>query len=134
MSKTLTKSTLDSIWAEIIKARAGYKSEYSGKLGKKAGGDEILHSHHLCGKPNLRLRYEFDNGICLTAGEHKFIAHHQGRQEQFRMRVKQIRGEDIFQRLERLSHQATKQNLQVIKMYLDQELERLKNNKRGIEL
>jgi len=61
----------DEIWSDIIKAKAGYKSEYSGKLGKQAGGDEILNAHHIVGKPNHRLRYDFDNGICLWYMHHR---------------------------------------------------------------
>ena len=58
----------DRLWADIIKARAGYKSEISGKT-------ENLQAHHVHKKPNLALRYSLDNGICLTAGEHLRFAH-----------------------------------------------------------
>ena len=116
----------DGIWSEIIKIKAGYKSEYSGKLGKKAGGSETLNSHHIVGKPNHRLRYEFDNGICLTGGEHKFIAHHTGRQEIFRKRIKEIRGDDIYDRLNALGN-VTSKEIRLTYFYLNGELNRLKN-------
>jgi hypothetical protein len=115
----------DNLWADIIKAKAGYKSEYSGKLGKQAGGDEILNSHHMVGKPNYRLRYEFDNGICLTGGEHTFIAHHTGRQEMFRERVKQIRGEDIYDRLNLLRN-STSKDIRLTYLFLLEESRKIK--------
>lgn len=114
----------DELWADIIKARAGYKSEYSGKLGKKAGGDEVLNAHHIVGKPNHRLRYDFDNGICLTGGEHKFIAHHTGRQEMFRERVKQIKGEDIYDRLNALRNVISK-DIKLTYLYLLEESKKI---------
>lgn len=55
--------TLDKLWGDCIKARAGRKSEISGMEG-------VLHPHHIMQKPNHRLRWELSNGVCLTAGEH----------------------------------------------------------------
>lgn len=37
-----------------------------------------------------------DNGICLTSGEHKYIAHREGRKELFRKKVIEVRGWDIY--------------------------------------
>lgn len=59
---------LDKLWSEAVKVRARHRSELSGKT-------ERLHSHHILHKPTFRLRWELDNGVCITAGEHKFIAH-----------------------------------------------------------
>ena len=116
------KKLCDDIWADLIKAKAGHKSEYSGKLGKKAGGDEILHAHHILGKSNYRLRYELDNGISLTAGEHKFIAHHTGRQEMFRERIKEIKGQDIYERLKLLKSGISKVDYKMMFLYLKEQL------------
>ena len=121
------KKICDDLWADLIKAKAGYKSEYSGKLGKKAGGEEILHSHHIVGKPNFRLRYELDNGISLTAGEHKFIAHHTGRQEMFRVRVKEIKGQDIYEKLNLLSRGISKVDYKTMFLYLKEQLMKVNN-------
>ena len=63
----------DALWSEMVKWYAEYKSEYSGK------SDEPLNSHHIFGKPTLAHRYSLANGVCLTAGEHKFIAHNPDR-------------------------------------------------------
>jgi len=67
-----TKKDLDKLWSECIKARAGYKSEWSGKRDR-------LNSHHIFKKTSYRLRWELQNGVCITSGEHKFLAH--GNQE-----------------------------------------------------
>ena len=117
-------SLCDELWSEIIKRKAGYKSEYSGKLGKKAGGDEILNAHHIVGKPNYRLRYELENGICLTGGEHKFIAHHTGRQEMFRERIKQIKGKDIYDKLNALRN-VTSKDIKLTYLFLSEKLKEL---------
>lgn len=63
------KLLADCLWSELVKARAFYRSEFSGK------DDQPLNSHHILGKRTLALRYCLDNGVCLTAGEHKFVAH-----------------------------------------------------------
>ena len=119
------KKICDNLWADVVKAKAGYKSEYSGKLGKQIGGEEILNAHHLCGKGSRFLRYCLDNGMSLTMGEHKYIAHHTGRQEMFRDRVKQLRGGDIYDRLKLMKNNKSP-SLILIKIYLEQELEKYK--------
>lgn len=119
------KDECDALWAECIKLRAGYKSEYSGKPGKQIGGDSILNAHHLIGKSSLGLRYNFDNGICLTNGEHNFIAHHTQRAEGFREFVKSLRGEDIFEKLTKFKHK-TSTSLRMYKIYLEQEIKKIK--------
>ena len=56
------------LWSQAVKARAGYKSEMSGKPGP-------LNSHHIEGKNNWWLRFSLENGVCLTGGEHSNGAH-----------------------------------------------------------
>jgi len=75
--KKPTLKELHNVWADCVKARAGMKSEYSGKK-------KYLHAHHIHGKPNYRLRFELANGVCITSGEHKFIAHNTWRSEEFK--------------------------------------------------
>ena len=110
----------DELWSMKIRTEAGFISEYSGKEYDKENGIYLC-SHHLIGKPNYRMRYEMLNGISLTLGEHKWIAHHSGREEDFKRRVKEIKGDDIFDRLYemyRLSMRE-KSNLRLIKLYLE---------------
>ena len=86
------KEECDFYWSVLIKAKSGFKSELSGLT-------EDLHSHHLRGKPNYNLRYSRLNGICCTAGEHKFGFHHEGRKQDYEDKVKLTRGEQIFDSL-----------------------------------
>ncbi len=87
------KKYCDDLWSLCVKARAGFKSELSGKT-------EMLNAHHLRGKSNYALRYSLINGFCCTGGEHIFGFHHTGRREQYEERVKLIRGKDIFERIQ----------------------------------
>ena len=80
-----TIAQLDRMWSKAVKLRAGNKSEYSQK-------ESGLNSHHIEGKGTHRLRWELDNGICLTGGEHKYIAHRQDRAADFRKWAMKKRG------------------------------------------
>ena len=108
----LLERECSALWAKAVKLRAGNRSEMSGKA-------EGLHAHHIAGKPNYRLRFELENGICLTAGEHFYVAHNTGRYEQFRSFVRLLRGHDIFERLERLRYDQCKSDLVMVRAYLE---------------
>ena len=112
--KTLKKEC-DKLWALAVKARAGNKSEYSGK-------DGVLHAHHICGKNSYALRYSLENGVALTAGEHKFIAHRADRAETFRSFVLKHKGADFYEKMEMLKWTRTKTDLTLVKIYLIQEI------------
>ena len=115
-SKSL-KSECDDLWSKLIKLRAGNKSELSGKTDR-------LNSHHLVGKASNRLRYDLDNGFCLTSGEHFFTAHVEGRVAGFREKVKQIRGKDIFKHLRFIQKTGTNTKLSMVKLFLLNELKK----------
>ena len=114
----------DDLWSEIIKKRAGYKSELSGvygvQLDKEIGS--ILQAHHIAKKPNLRLRYDLDNGICLTKWEHRYGIHG-NHEEEYRKRIKQVRGEDVYERLSLLRN-VTIKDLRLTKLFLLMELKK----------
>ena len=122
--KTL-KKRCDDLWAECIKARAGYVSELSGKEGRQIGGPSILHAHHMFGKSSYRLRYELRNGIALTAGEHTFGVHHQGRREAVEERIRLKRGED-WEYCSGLSKHPGKTDLKMVLIFLQNELRKVK--------
>lgn len=111
----LLEAECNKLWATAIKLRAGNKSEMSGKT-------EGLHAHHIAGKPNYRLRFELENGICLTSGEHFYIAHNTGRQEKFKSFVRILRGHDIYERLEALKWIQCKTDLAMVKVYLENKI------------
>ena len=118
------KKYCDFLWALLVKARAGFQSELSGKT-------EALHSHHLRGKAGYILRYNLDNGISLTSGEHKFMAHNTSRQFQFESAVKSLRGKDIFDRLEAVKNHSEPRTLAQIEEDLSRELKGYKSEVRA---
>ena len=117
MAKSLKKQC-DDLWFEIIKKKAGYKSELSGKEGLQIDGIYIICAHHIGGKANYRLRYEIDNGICLTNGEHSFGIHNANQSEDYRERIKLVKGRDIYKRMLRLKREHNKTDLKLVKIYL----------------
>ena len=119
------KEKCDHLWAECVKLRAGYRSEYSDLPGEQIDKEngKVLCAHHIAGKPCYRLRYELDNGICLTTGEHAFIAHRADRYEMFRKFVKRLRGEDFYERMDMLKQEGS--DLRLSYLYLKQEKAKL---------
>jgi hypothetical protein len=117
-------SQCDELWREIILLKAGNRSEFSGKRADPANG-VYLQAHHILKKPNRRLRYEIENGICLTEGEH-YYGMHGGREEEYRRRIQAMRGADIFDRLYLLRNQKPP-DMMILKIYLMEELRKLRN-------
>lgn len=104
----ISSAWLHFLWATLVKALAGFRSEIS-------GSPDNLQAHHLAGKPNLLLRYiEMDNGICVTSGEHNFGFHHAGNVETYRGYAKKLRGEDVYERLALLKPRHDKISLVLI--------------------
>jgi hypothetical protein len=112
-----TKKHCDELWSKLVKLRAGNKSELSGKT-------KSLHSHHIFGKPNLRLRYELDNGICLTSGEHFYTAHVQGRKYIIEDLARKRLGKKRYAELEQMCSKSFKSFLPAIQIYLENELKK----------
>jgi len=107
------------LWSECIKVRAGYKSEIS-------GGTQRLNSHHLYGKNCYALRFSLENGICITWAEHNFGFHQEGSRRKFEDKVRQLRGKDIYDKLQRMNWIATSVDLHMTKIYLTKKLEEFK--------
>ncbi len=57
--------TLDNLWRDAVKFRAGMKCEY---CGKTTG----LNSHHIFSRSNKKVRWDINNGICLCVLHHVF--------------------------------------------------------------
>ncbi|HEY0088248.1 MAG TPA: hypothetical protein VGB37_05355 [Candidatus Lokiarchaeia archaeon] len=118
MSNKSLRKNLETIWKKIIKLRAGMKSELSGQIG-------ILHAHHIVKKPCDFLRFDLDNGICLTAGEHNYGIHGKY-EEDYREKIKAIRGSDIYEKLNMRRHNTC--DLRLVEIYLKEELKKYKND------
>lgn len=105
-------------WACIIKHLADYKSEWSGKT-------ERLNAHHLEGKTNNRLRFELKNGVCLTAGEHHYIAHRADRVTYFKNVIYDKREHGLREFLDRLKHLPGVSKLRDCEFFLDCKIKEL---------
>ena len=122
--KTPIRKECDKLWSEIILKKAGYMSEIPPfHMGKQIGGDHTLVAHHIARKPNFRLRYEIENGICLTTGEHHYGIHG-SQEEKYRELIKRIKGEDIYDRM-LLFKNSKSPSLILVKMYLEDKLKKL---------
>jgi len=87
------KKQCDKLWQKCVKARAGYRSEMSGtREGRMVG-------HHVMKKPNLFLRYNLDNGMCVTTGEH-FAIHYKGAEWLCYKSFIVLRGEHLLEALD----------------------------------
>ena len=111
-----TIKELDKLWAKAVKLRAGMRSEY------KHISESYIAAHHIIGKPTHALRYNLDNGVCITVGQHKFVAHHAGRQDDFRRWALQKRG--VTEEQLRLTSR-NRVDMWGMKIYLEQKLKDL---------
>jgi len=118
VKKNPLKKVCDDLLRELCLLRAGNKSEISGK------SDVTLQVHHIVGKPNYFLRYHLENCIVLTIGEHKWGIHNPNREEQYREKIKAIRGNDVYEKLEQYRKLNTKTDLTLTKIYLENEIEK----------
>lgn len=118
----------ERLWFEIVKLRAGFRSEISG-LSKDQGN--VLTAHHVNGKSNYALRFDLRNGICLENGkEHIYGVHNSNpsisRYYDNLIREKMIEreGKDIYLKLEMMKNDM-KPDLNLILIYLKQEKKKL---------
>ena len=127
MNKSLIKK-LDDLWNLIIKTKAGFRSELSGREGKVIGGNTVLCAHHICGKPNIRLRYEIDNGICMDNDkEHIFGVHDLDPEiaREYQDKIIDYIGKERYERLKTLKHRQKKADLKLIEIYLEAEMKKV---------
>lgn len=95
------KQFADWLWLLVVKARAGFTCEISGCDYTQT----VLNAHHIAGKSESSLRYSLLNGICISMGIHKFDAHSTEyfRRKAFEDKVRELRGEKIYESLEELA-------------------------------
>ena len=118
------KKQCDALWTACIYLRAGLRSELSGVSGElNAKGTKIvgLNAHHIAHKPNNRLRFELENGICLTVGEHGMGVHGSD-PETWRARLISKIGQDKWNWLHSLKSTNGKTDLHAVRLYLSQYL------------
>ena len=127
---TNLKEKCDDLWREIIKLKAGYCSEISGKEGKQIGGEDVIAAHHIAGKKSLYLRYLIENGICLINGsEHLYGIHSRNiiKANKYKDMIEEVKGVGIYERLASYSNRKSK-SLKEIEIYLEYELSKLKRS------
>ena len=112
-NNTPTIKDLDELWSKVIKLRAGLKSEY--------GGEGYLAAHHIIGKQTLSYRYSLMNGICITTGQHHFVAHNTGRSAKFKEWALRQRG-ITEEYLDKIKYNQVDKF--AMKLYLEQEIAR----------
>ena len=98
MKSPVQKIVLDRYWSWLVKFRAGFVCEISGKT-------ERLNAHHLVNKHyGQKLRWHLKNAICITWYQHNYRAHSDDYDTAtaFREDVKRLRGETIYDELELL--------------------------------
>jgi hypothetical protein len=127
--KPVDKKELEELWKEVIKARAGYKSELSGAEGRQIGGTITLTAHHIVSKPNDALRFlELDNGICLDNGsEHLFGVHNKHdvvRARKYQDLIIEHIGKERYEKLLAMRTQCAKKKTDLVaaRLFLQQKL------------
>ena len=104
------------LWQQVVKARAGYKSEINCHGG-------IIAGHHILGKSNWWLRFDTENGICLTTGQH-YRRHYAAESEKsgIHILILKIIGTRRFNRISLLIRKSGKPDLGMVKIRLQAEL------------
>ena len=117
-----TIKALEKLWYKVIKAR-DKMSVYSWEIyGKEV--TEGLVAHHILGKSSYRLRFELDNGVTITNGEHHFIAHGaRTRQSQFEQWALNRLPKPRREKMMLMKWQTGGVDLDLVKVYLEQKLE-----------
>ena len=110
-----TIKELDKLWAKAVKLRAGMQSEYKHIEGS------CLHAHHIIGKSTHSLRWNLDCGVCITGGQHFFVAHNTGRSAKFKQWALDKRG---ITEEQLLLTSRNRVDLFAIQLYLEQQIER----------
>jgi len=72
--RALLVKELDNLWSVLVKLKANNKCEMCGKLNGQGRG-QALNAHHIFGRSNYSVRWDEENGVCLTAGNHTLTIH-----------------------------------------------------------
>ena len=113
------KKQCDDLWSEIVKLKAGYRCEKCGKQ-KTDFVKVVLQSHHVITRAVYSTRHLIINGVCLCKGCH-YVAHIHTQEFEEWCRTKRDYDMLNFKR-----KQPFKKDYMAIKLYLEQELKKLK--------
>jgi 5-methylcytosine-specific restriction endonuclease McrA len=101
------RKELDGLWKERVKERAGYKCE-------KCGSIKTLQCHHIIPRTCFTLKYDITNGVTLCLHCHLFWAHKDAIGF-----AEWIKGKRDVPTLELKRHNQTKNDYNLIKLYLE---------------
>ena len=108
--KQRLRKEADKLWFQVVMERYHWKSLVSGKPATQV--------HHFFPKSLYgHLRYDLDNGIPLTQGEH-FAHHHRGDPTIHQTIIKK-KGRKWYEKLLHKAHHTHKRSYQTIKYYED---------------
>ena len=117
---TNKKKQLDALWSKIVKLKAKGKCKICQRT-------DTLNSHHIFSRSNHSVRWDLENGVCLCACHHalcNFSAHKAPLD--FAEWLKKERGEKWYNDLRVRANLIYKPDYTAIKIYLQNELEKLK--------
>ena len=97
----------DDLWCRKVKERASGKCEY-------CGNTKYIQCHHIIPRTNYAVRHDIENGVALCRKHHLYWAHKDT--IAFYNWAKTIRD---FKYLEIARHRQSKNDYQVIKLYLE---------------
>ena len=104
----------DDLWAEAVKKRADNKCERCGK-------DKVQAAHHIIPRTNYALRYDLENGVSLChPGCHIYWAH-----KDALAFYEWIKDKRDLKYLESRRYSQSKNDYQLIEIYLKNELEKI---------
>lgn len=66
----IRRDKLDSVFSDLVRGRAGWKSEYSGRT------DGQLECCHIYGRAKRSVRWHPLNAVCLLHSEHRYFTSH----------------------------------------------------------
>lgn len=128
-ARTISKKrSIDNLWAIVIKLKAGNKCEYCGKFIEKG-----LNAHHIFSRSNHSVRWDLDNGVALCPYHHILgnMSAHKAPLE-FAEWLKEVRGEEWYERLKIKAKQVCKPDKQQITEELKEEELKISTGKQVI--
>lgn len=118
---SVTVRVLDRLWQNCIKAR-DKRSVFSFEIYGRTDTEGLV-GHHILGKATHRLRWELDNGITITTGQHNFVAHgSRTRQSQFEQWALDRLPKSKRDKLGMMKWQTGGVDKEGVKIYLEQKL------------
>ena len=119
--KKKTKDECLDLWYEAVKLRDNYTCRYCGNKNPK-----YKNAHHIIPKTNWALRYDLKNGICVCSMPCHKNFFHSVDPNKFEEILSWYKNNVDWEYLQLRRHSQTKTDKTLIKIYLKQEIARMK--------